>query len=118
MLPKPETRRPMKRRRKSRYRRRGVMSTVAKRHHSARCAGSGSSMAANHPGMNVQMPGYAQDVMEKATFAGGCFWGVEHLFNELPGVIDAVSGYSGRNRDNPSYAQACSGRPAHAAAMQ
>ena len=40
---------------------------------------------------------------ENAIFAGGCFWCLEHDFEELPGVISVESGYSGGGIDNPSY---------------
>src|SRR2546428_5180519 len=69
-------------------------------------------------GMKTPLPGYGEDVMEKATFAGGCFWGVEHLFNEVPGVIEAVSGYTGGPRDNPTYEEVCSGTTRHAGAVE
>ena len=45
----------------------------------------------------------AQDNIQKATFAGGCFWCMEPPFEKLDGVIDAVSGYMGGEDENPSY---------------
>lgn len=44
---------------------------------------------------------------------GGCFWCVEAVYEQVPGVIDAVSGYSGGDIDNPSYEDVCSGETGH-----
>ena len=54
----------------------------------------------------------------KATFAGGCFWCVEEAFEEVPGVISAVSGYTDGNVDNPSYRQVTGGQTGHAEAVE
>jgi len=51
---------------------------------------------------------------QTAYFAGGCFWGVEDRFQQLPGVIDAVSGYMGGKVDNPTYKQVCTDGTGHA----
>jgi len=54
----------------------------------------------------------------KAYYAGGCFWGVEHLFQGKPGVIKAVSGYMGGNLENPSYQEVCTGKTGHLEAAE
>jgi peptide methionine sulfoxide reductase msrA/msrB len=53
-----------------------------------------------------------------ATFAGGCFWCMEHPFDELPGVIKVVSGYSGGHKKNPTYEEVSSGVTGHAESVQ
>ncbi len=52
--------------------------------------------------------------METATLAGGCFWCLEAVFDQLRGVENVESGYMGGDKDNPTYEQVCSGRTGHA----
>ena len=56
--------------------------------------------------------------LETATLAGGCFWCVEAVFDDLRGVADVVSGYSGGHTENPTYAQVCSEATGHAEVIQ
>jgi len=55
---------------------------------------------------------------EAATLAGGCFWCLEAVFNDLRGVDKVVSGYSGGDVHNPSYRDVCTGRTGHAEVVQ
>lgn len=58
------------------------------------------------------------DNLETATLAAGCFWCVEAVFDDLRGVEDVVSGYSGGYTENPTYEQVCSERTGHAEVVQ
>src|SRR3990172_8470732 len=61
---------------------------------------------------------YADTKTEKATFAGGCFWCMEPPFEKLDGVVDVVPGYTGGDKENPTYEEVSSGATGHLEAVQ
>ena len=64
------------------------------------------------------MSSNAVGASQKATLAGGCFWCIEAVFDQLQGVTDVISGYSGGHVPNPTYEQVCTGRTGHAEVVQ
>lgn len=56
--------------------------------------------------------------LEKATFAGGCFWCMEQPFDSIPGVVSVTSGYTGGHKKNPTYEEVSAGGTGHAEAVQ
>ena len=59
---------------------------------------------------------FVPEKKETAIFAGGCFWGVEHLLSSIKGVLSVESGYTGGKTNNPTYEEVCSGETGHAEA--
>jgi peptide methionine sulfoxide reductase msrA/msrB len=74
------------------------------------------SAATDSPTLSKHAP--TDSSLSVATFAGGCFWCVEEGFEKIPGVVEAVSGYSGGELENPTYAQVTSGTTGHTEAVQ
>jgi peptide-methionine (S)-S-oxide reductase len=60
----------------------------------------------------------AEKRLEKATFAGGCFWCMEHPFDQLEGVISVTPGYTGGQKKNPTYEEVSAGGTGHAESVQ
>lgn len=63
-----------------------------------------------------ELPKESKPAVETKTayFAGGCFWGMEHYFQQGPGVLDAVSGYMQGDKADPTYKEVCTGKTGHA----
>ena len=64
------------------------------------------------------VPASASTTTQKAYFAGGCFWGTEHLLQQQKGVLAVKSGYMGGHKANPTYKEVCTGTTGHAETVE
>lgn len=95
----------------------GVIATAAVVAGAWLASGSAAEKAVRLPAPAFDPPA-AGAAQETAIFAGGCFWGVQAVFQHTQGVLNAVSGYAGGEKDNAKYDLVSSGRTAHAEAVQ
>ena len=79
-----------------------------------RIPGTGPSQHYICPVVRRQALTLSKEKLEKATFAGGCFWCMEPPFDKLDGVISTTSGYCGGKEKNPTYKQVSAGETGHA----
>ena len=86
----------------------------------ASLAGLPGSLRADAPARVMPQPelDVAASGMQTAIFAGGCFWGVQAVFQHVHGVTEAVAGYAGGTGEDPTYRQVSSGRTGHAEAVR
>ena len=77
-----------------------------------------ATQIANKTALDITDVSTSTDTDSVATFAGGCFWCVEAVFEKVPGVSSVVSGYSGGDEVSPTYQQVASGRTGHTEAVQ
>ena len=66
----------------------------------------------------VEVPVPVDAQLQTAVFAGGCFWCVEANFEKVDGVIEAVSGYTGGHKENPTYKEVCTHATGHLEAVE
>lgn len=69
-------------------------------------------------GPGSRIPPMPTNQLETATLGGGCFWCLEAVYQEVPGVHEVVSGYAGGHEEDPSYRQVCAGTTGHAEVVQ
>jgi len=84
----------------------------------AACQSNSQTKPMNQSQTNTATPVDANTTLDTATFAGGCFWCTEAVFQQLDGVLNVKPGYTGGQIKNPSYKEVCTGRTGHAEGTQ
>jgi len=81
-------------------------------------ASAAAEKAVKLPAPALDMPAGIENTRETAVLAGGCFWGVQVVFQHTQGVLNAVSGYAGGQRETANYSSIGTGRTGHAESVQ
>lgn len=78
----------------------------------------GIALVASAESASQMVESKESDSYEKAVFAGGCFWCMEAAFEEMEGVVEVISGYTGGEKENPTYEEVSSGQTGHLEAVE